>query len=225
MASPESTPEREPGGRDAGSIVPATNERVTFIGSTRSGKTTLACSYLGRVKRTPVILVDTKGDGTLNRFADAHGYYRSSKLVIPSERYPRVIIQGPPDGEWWDPLFWASLRMENGCVVYIDELTHLTSSHRTEPGLKSAFATGGGRGIGVWASTQRPAGVSIAAMSEADHLFAFRVGFPDDEDTVGRLIRFGKRRFDSNSLPKYGFAYHTHGLQIPIIGRAITPIV
>ncbi len=207
-------------------IAPKTNERVAFIGSTQSGKTTLACHYLAQIKTTPTILVDTKGDGVLNRFARAHGFYEATTPVLPSEQHPRVIVHGPPEADFWDPLFWAVFRLRRS-VTYIDELTHLTTNWNDPAGkgLRSLYSTGAGRGHGLWAATQRPSGVPTQAFSECDHVFAFRLSWPDDEDTMRRMLRMPDGRFESRSLPPYGFMYTTHGMNEPVLARAVIPIV
>lgn len=207
------------------SITPKTSDRVAFLGSTGSGKTTLGLGLLSMVRSVPVVIVDTKGDDLIAHFAKRYGYYESTRLCVPSERYPRVVIRGVPSGSWWDPLFWAVMKLPKGCLVYVDELSHLTNPWKTEPGLQSAYATGRGRRVGVWGSTQRPARIAVAAISEADHVFCFRLGYPEDEDTAARIIRFRDRRFDSNALPEFAFAYKTHRLRNPVVARAITPII
>lgn len=216
---------RPPPQGGAVTLAPHTNDRIFAVGSTGSGKTTLMLGLLSGVRKTPIVIVDTKGDDVIARFTRSHGFYETNKLAIPSEKYPRVVIHGPPSGEWWDPLFWAVMRLDTGCVVYVDELTHLTNPWKVEPGLANGYSNGRGRRVGFWGGSQRPSRIAVGAMSEADHFFAFRLGWPDDEDVVARLIRFGRMRFSSNSLPDYAFAYKTHRLRQPIVGRAITPIV
>ncbi len=207
-------------------LAPATSHRCFFCGSTGSGKTTLALQYLGAIRRTPIVIADTKGDDLVARFARTHGFYETDRLCVPSARYPRIVIRGIADPEWWDPLFWALLVQAN-VLLYIDELTHFQTAWnaRAGKGLRSAYGTGRGRRLGVWASTQAPSGVPLQAMREADHIYAFRLTYPEDEDRMRRLIRFTNSRFDSNALPPYGFAYHTHGLKTPIVGRTATAIV
>lgn len=180
---------------------------------------------LSGVRRTPIVIVDTKGDDVIARFTRSHGFYETNRLAIPSAKYPRVVIHGPPSGDFWDPLFRAVMRLDTGCVVYVDELSHLTNPWVVGDGLASAFATGRARRVGVWGASQRPSRIAVQSMSESDHFFAFRLGWPDDEDVVARLIRFGGRKFSSDLLPDYAFVYKSHRIRQPIVGRAITPII
>lgn len=192
-------------------IAPPIGSRATLVGTTRYGKTTLACSFLGMIRKptTRVVAIDTKGDGALNRLARAHGYFDSIVPVVPSSKHPKVLLHLPPDPELMQPLFHR-LVADGDVLIYIDELTHCSEPGARQQGLRSVYSTGGGRGVGIWACTQQPYFLPSFVLSQSDRLFVFRLKRDDDRKRMSGYIGAGALR--SQHFERGRFLYHDDDL-------------
>lgn len=179
-------------------IRPRVDQRVLATGQTRYGKTILMTYFLSLIRRYMQLLIDTKGDRNLNRFADAHGYFHSDYPVIPSPAHPRVIVHCAPDPELLQPLF-HKIVAEGSILTYIDELTHVAEPNGKQSGLRSLYATGGDRGCGVWACSQQPFYLPGFVMGQTDMYFAFRLRRGEDRDRMADFI--GDAVLASKHLP------------------------
>ncbi len=196
-------------------LAPSTSSRATFVGTTQFGKTTLALAFLALVRRpgARVCAIDTKGDAALNAFATARGYFRSQLPVVPSAAQPRVLLHVPPDPDALQPLFHR-LVADGDVLVYIDELTHVTKPSGNQAGLRSLYATGAGRGVGVWACSQQPVFIPSIILSSSDRLFVFRLKRRADRDTVAGYI--GEAAERTASFEPGRFLYHDDRVDEPI---------
>jgi hypothetical protein len=153
-----------------------TDERAAFVGKTGSGKSYLARHFLAPVRR--LVVFDGKGDLDLNEWG----------LVPAGQKEQRSLKNGgngrlyvPPqlDGDWSE---WLTLVYGLGNVLlYIDEMYAVVEpGKRPHPLLAACYTRGRSRGIGVWASTQRPSWVPLIMFSEAEWFFIFRLTMADD---------------------------------------------
>lgn len=160
------------------------DERVLFVGRTGSGKTTLA----DRIIRTlgyRTVVIDPK-----HRW-EFPGY----RLVESYDPDPRLIRQvfRPKDDEqedWRDAERFLEDVWNAGerTVVYIDELTRLSTPRRTIPILADFVRLGRQAGMGTWYASQRPKDVPSLFLSEAEHWFVFDLRYiADREKCVGFL--------------------------------------
>jgi hypothetical protein len=148
------------------------------VGRTGSGKTTLAdklIRFLGY--RTAVL--DPKG------FWEFPGY----KLVEEYDPNPHTIRQvfRPRDGvqhEWRDAERYLEQVWSAGIptVVYVDELTRLSTPRRTPPILEDFYRLGRQAGFGTWGATQRPKDIPSMFLSEAEQWFVFDLRYVADRE-------------------------------------------
>lgn len=183
-------------------LLPGATDRATFVGQTGSGKTTLARTLLAY--RPYVVVLDVKG--TLNW----PGYRIVRTLpklsAIDPETDTRIIYR--PDfselrsPELIDPFFEWVYRRHN-TTVYIDETAGVTQGDQYPYHYGACFMRGRELGVEVWSATQRPIRIPQIALSEAEHVYAFRLRMPQDRARVESVASIsqlaiaglGKREF------------------------------
>lgn len=193
------------------SIAPRVDERAFGVGTTRHGKTTLFIELLARVRRTRVIAVNTKGSHALEAFCAAAGYFPSAYPVMPTATYPRVLLNVPAEWEPLEPL-WRAVLAEGDLLVYVDELSHISSSRTSEgAALRQLYAAGGERGVGIWAGTQQPYHVATHALTESERFFVFRLKRLQDRTYMRGYI--GDAALEAGRLGVGEFFYHDGDLE------------
>jgi energy-coupling factor transporter ATP-binding protein EcfA2 len=186
-------------------LCPRKSDRAFFVGQTGSGKTTLA-QVLLRMFRVHVAVLDVKG--TLN--------WGGYKLVRTMSALSRIdptettrIIYRPGyaelrDPEAIDPFFrWAFDRHHT--TVYIDETAGVTQGNTYPYHYGACLMRGRELGVELWSATQRPMSIPQISMSEAEHVYAFRLRMPQDRDRVSALTAIPVERIAT--LAKRQFLY------------------
>lgn len=173
---------REPGG------VPATirrGDRVTIFGKTGSGKSTLARLILRHYSRA--VLVDPKGRAALDDWPIVYG---SAAFSATWPATPRVIVRpGPGEDrrDWLNKIMWLIWSTgETG--VCLDETIGVVDANRGSSGLDAVWSQGRELGITALVCTQRPSKIPPVIISEAEHVFVFRLNRADDRDAVSDTI-------------------------------------
>lgn len=189
-------------------------DRVFVVGSTGSGKTTLAKALLW--KRPGVVILDPKHTFTLPPEWESRTYDDIGELSQHDDwreehgrRVPVAAIYRPTLAEMdalCDPFFeWVFERRNT--VVYVDEVMRVTNGPRIGKGYAAVLQLGRERGIGCWSATQRPANIPRPVMTESEHLFAFRLRAKEDRD---RLYEFtGHPEFQTIPPDQNGFYYYS----------------
>lgn len=162
------------------------SDRVFFVGSTGSGKTTLAKALLWGKRY--IVVLDPKHQFALP--ADwPHGYVITSSLQearnIDDER---TIIYRPSFEETrnrCDDFFQWIFEREN-VTVYVDEVFPIVPNNRIGYWYGRCIQEGRGKGISTWSATQRPASIPLNIMTESEHFFVFRLANPEDRKRMGQ---------------------------------------
>ncbi len=167
-------------------IVIATDERVFLAGRTKSGKTFAARELLAKIPR--LVVCDPKASDSIERWRLAPWDRESQRLLRNGEPVRTRVKRDPTqrEDEFWDEVLFECWNAGN-VVVYIDEVYLLKPESGGYPRyLSLLYTTGRERGIGTWASAQRPTFIPMVLMSEAEHVFAFRLLREDDRSTLAK---------------------------------------
>ena len=190
------------------------DERFFFGGRTGSGKTTLA-DRLIRTFGYRTVVVDPKHSW-------AFPGYVYSQHYDPSPQVKRQVFRPKDDADegWQDTVDYLSdvWAYDVPTVVYIDELTSITTPRRAPRVLSTLVRLGRQRGFGTWYSSQRPKDVPSLFFTEAEHWAIFDLLTQDDRDKVkGYMGDKVKDRIKE----KYAFWYlHAH-MDNPLFVRQV----
>jgi ABC-type oligopeptide transport system ATPase subunit len=168
-------------------LCPRRSDRALFVGQTGSGKTTLA-QVLLRLFRVHVVVLDVKG--TLNW--KGYTLIRSmSKLTRVEPEETTRIIYRPNYAELRDPdaidPFFQWIYERHHTTVYVDETAGVTQGDTYPYHYGACLMRGREKGTEVWSATQRPMRIPQIAMSEAEHVYAFRLRMLQDQSRVEQL--------------------------------------
>lgn len=175
----------------------SSHDRVLVAGKTGSGKSTLTMFMLATLKR--LVVIDSK-DGLQDWFLD--DFNRSTINRIKNGEAVRIRVVKDEDAL---EVLRAAYEGKD-IVVYIDEVTALIPPQsKPDQVFVDIWQRGRSRGVGAWAATQRPSGIPLIFMSEAEHFFIFRLNLDEDRK---RLASFAGQEVREPVRDKYGFFYY-----------------
>jgi threonine dehydrogenase-like Zn-dependent dehydrogenase len=171
------------------------NERVGALGKTGTGKTFLMTRLLTQLSGITVIVVDTKHAVRLQNFKVVYG--EDAKGLKKALRHGKVIYRPgskkhpktKPDDALYN-LIWSrfgALRKPD-CVLYIDEMAHITSPNTIPEGLQLLLQAGREVNIGVWWSGQQGTGVNNWAISQTEKIMVFRLPSGRDRQKMASFL-------------------------------------
>ena len=211
--------------RSHSSFLPQEGERALIVGQTGSGKTAFAVWLLERIPQAPIVIYDTKDEEKFLQLPNSrlvHNQEQCTQAVDDvSVDYvifrPSVEIQGEP--EILDGYLWYHYQHYHNVPAYIDEGQTFHKGGRAYKGLIALMARGRSRGITTILSTQRPVSISRSIISEAQKVYAFKLGDRRDRKILSEVVP----NFDKEPLPpKHGFYYFESGEDAPTLFEPIT---
>jgi DNA helicase HerA-like ATPase len=175
--------------------LPRTDERLTILGGTGSGKTTLAWWVLSKAPfhEKPYIMVDYKGDDLTAQIDRIKEIGTSDS--IPSHPGLYVVRPLPSEVDEMEAWLWKVWHKEN-TGLFIDEAYLLPNKNA----LKNLLAQGRSKRIPVIAASQRPVDVPRSVFSEASHIALFRLNDRRDKKIVAEFTPEG---MTEKRLPDY----------------------
>lgn len=160
-------------------------DRVTVFGKTGSGKSTLVRQLLRGYSRA--VLVDPKGRATLDDWPIVYG---AEAFVRAWPATPRIIARvGPGEDrrKWIDRVMWH-VWATGETAVALDETIGVVDANRGSSGVDAVWSQGRELGITAYVCTQRPSKIPPVIISEAEHVFVFRLNRRDDRELVADTI-------------------------------------
>lgn len=185
--------------------MPAVGDRVGIFGQTGSGKTTLARVILQ--EREHVVILDPK------RSIDWPGYTVLSynDLISVDPQKVKRIIYKPTyteitanKGERIEGFFRWIFEREN-TTLYIDETSMIANGDDYPFHYGACIMQGREKGIEVISVSQRPTWIPQIAMSEAEHVYCFKLKLFADRQRIERLTGIEQEKIEE--LQKKEFLY------------------
>jgi hypothetical protein len=168
---------------------PKPNERAILVGATGTGKTTLGRQLLSGYPT--ILVIDSKC--TFGGKRGEPGYRlvsNPSQLRWCSKRHN--LVQYRPDEESqgvddYDAVYkWAYRR--NDIMVYTDEAFLVHHGAYAPDYLRNCVTCGRELGIGMITGTQRPRGVDLRIMTEAEVFYSFELRHRDDRKRMAEMM-------------------------------------
>lgn len=185
------------------------DQRCLFVGRTGSGKTTLA-DRLIRGMGYRIAVLDPKGLWNFPGYQEVRGYNANPHLLRQVFRPRDRHFPWLQSTRFLDAIWSAGIPT----VVYIDELSGLST--RTKwPDILQDFVTWGRQWqYGTWFSTQRPRNVPTFTLTEAEHYFVFDLKYRADRERLAGDV--GDTILGRIRTP-YAFFYSNNDLDQPVL--------
>lgn len=206
----------------------AFNEDIVICGAKNSGKSFLANELLKSFSNITCIVWDWN-----HQFHDSRAmlFHTLDDLleVFDQVHKGRYILQ-PYDKsqEAFEDLCDAVFERGN-CVLFLDELHNFTSKQSIIRPFQNLILSGRPRGVSVISISTRPASLPNSVLSNANHVFCFRLNIESDVkfleswmgEEVWQLMPVDKRQKmkDAPVLPEHTFYYRNQSEPIGVVGK------
>lgn len=168
---------------------PAANERAMLVGATGTGKTTLGRQLLAPYPR--IIVIDSKctfggkrGEPGYRLVSSPSGLKWCGKRTNFIQYRPDEESQGVDD---YDAVYkWAYRRTD--IMVYTDEAFLVHHGAYAPDYLRNCVTCGRELGIGMITGTQRPRGIDLRIMTEAEVFYSFALRHRDDRKRMAEMM-------------------------------------
>lgn len=168
---------------------PAYNERAMLVGATGTGKTTLARQLLQVY--SAILVIDSKctyggkrGEPGYRMVSSPGGLRWITKGVKLIQYRPDEESQGVDD---YNAVYrWAYKRGD--ILVYTDEAFLVHRGSHSPDYLRNCCTCGRELGIGMITGTQRPTGIDLRIMTEAEVFYCFQLRHRDDRKRMAEMM-------------------------------------
>lgn len=192
---------------------------MAILGKTRSGKS--VCASLLTARFAGLWAYDRKHEMNTPRGPSvpnakvAHGLTELRRQVAAQKGAPGRIIYRPTSGDLAEFDEFCRLALHTGRLcVWVDEAASVSTASALARWHGEIMRVGAALGVGCVNLSQRPAHVHNTLLSEAEHLFVYRLNLPDDRRKVAGII--GPAALDAHRLPPHHFLYYGPDLDEPI---------
>jgi energy-coupling factor transporter ATP-binding protein EcfA2 len=180
------------------------DERVSFVGTTGSGKTVLA-DYLLNYGGDRVLVIDPKHTFQKEGFEDRR------RFPFMGKDYKMIYRPNSDDDKHMADLLREAFKRGN-TRIYVDELaTTARFFPESADMLEDIARTGRERYISLWCATQRPRHVPVSLFTESEIWFVFLLRDPRDRRHVSGYV--GDEI--EGQMPLYHFWYVRPGMERP----------
>lgn len=200
--------------------IPQQGERAFVVGQTGSGKTQFVIWLLERLKNSPLVIYDTKGEKLLDKLPRSIIVRSEPALrdAIDNPEVDYIVFKVPPeiiaDPEALDALLYTHFTDYRGSDVYIDELFTFSQNGRAGPGLVALLTQGRSLDITTIMSAQRPSWLSRFALTESQQFYVFSLIDRKDKARLADVIP-GMSELPNPSA--YSFYYYRAGEPAPVL--------
>ena len=156
----------------------AFNEDCIIVGMKGGGKTYLANEILHSLTNIPVIVFDFNWGFHDSRAVVVHNLQEVFKIF--DEMKGHIIFQPYDKSQAVFESFCAQIFARSNLVTIIDETHQYCSKQRILKPYNDLILSGRPRGISVISISSRPANLSNNALTNARHIFAFRLNLQSD---------------------------------------------
>lgn len=192
-------------------LTASNDERVTFIGQTKMGKTFLMERLLRDQPR--VIVVDSKERVRWEGFhltRNPQAALLENKVIYrPDEKGGKGEDVGGVPPEWWWKAALDSLTERKGGIIYIDELPVVVTANRIPGGLARVYRVGAELGVGIYGSAQESTTIHNTTLRMCDQLVLFYNQGASDRDKVTDVV--GDMGEVTGHLEPHEFVVFTRG--------------
>jgi ABC-type dipeptide/oligopeptide/nickel transport system ATPase component len=168
------------------------DERVALVGTTGSGKTTLALVLLQYTNR--LIVLDPKGNMSRAQKPEWRLDEWSEKAADQLaegggtvDKPLRLRIALPVGEEDWEPILRRLMQLRN-VIIYVDEISGVAPTHVAKPFFKALYTRGREFGLGTWGAMQRPSGVPLVTLTESNWYYLFRTKLEADRERMAEFM-------------------------------------
>lgn len=195
---------------------PQPTQRAVIVGATGTGKTTLARALLTSYR--PLIVIDPKC--TYGGGEGEPGFEMvSSPKSLAKLRASVELIQYRPDelhqsvADYDEVYRWCYRRQQ--IMVYTDEAFLVHHGSFAPDWLRACVTCGRELGIGMITGTQRPRGIDLRLLTEAEIFLAFELRHREDRK---RMAEMGGEEF-MRRPPEHAFWVWRAGDRMPKLAR------
>lgn len=194
---------------------------MLLIGKTQSGKSTLA-TYLAAGYRRGLVF-DSKHDaGAVPPLWPVRYGVDAALQQLPGRVVYRPLPREQGDvRRHFDRLVRRILNTGGAHVIVIHELRDVSPVTGSAPYLSAAYRQGASQRIPMILCAQRPFGIDVSTVSEAEHFALFELQYPTDLTLVSRLFALDPVAL-SIAKPPYWF-HHRGPDGVVRLARPITP--
>lgn len=201
-------------------LIPQAGERALITGQTGSGKTGFAVWLLTRLEQSPVVIYDTKEEPKFSALKNSVIVESVGEVQeqIDKAEVDYIIFRPPvhytADPAKLDALLIVHYHNWRNVACYIDEVYQFHNQGKAGNGLVGLLTRGRSRGITVIMSSQRPAWLSLFAITEAQRFYLFRMQYKPDRKKIAEVI---PNFADLKAPPDFGFYFYRQGAETPTL--------
>lgn len=187
-----------------GTFIPKDGERALIVGQTGSGKTAFAQWLIVRIPRAPIFIYDTKIEPKFDMLPNntVVSTVEQMNKEFENEKVDYIIVRPHDDllgkPEELDDFLYHHYMNFHHSVCFIDELYTFHNNGRGFKGLQALLSRGRSKGITTIGCTQRPVSISRLCITEAQKVYAFKLGDRQDRKRLADVIP----NFDDYPIPK-----------------------
>jgi hypothetical protein len=118
--------------------------------------------------------------------------------------------------DYYNQFFEFCMKRRN-CIIVIDEAMQVCPNpHRIPSWYKGALTRGMELQVGVWSLSQRPSTIPIVIISEATHIFVFKLNMLDDRKRIVKIT--GYSEFEEQAEKHHFWYFDVNKAQRPAYG-------